>query len=47
MSKEFARIEAFLERIAAALGTVTIAEIAAESVPVTAAHAAVLHHARS
>ena len=35
------------ERIAAALGTVTIAEIAAESVPVTAAHAAVLHHARS
>ena len=33
------------ERIAAALGTVTIAEIA-ESVPVTASHAAVLHHAR-
>ena len=35
------------ERIAAALGTVTIAEIAAESVPVTASHAAVLHHART
>ena len=34
------------ERIAAALGTVTIAEIAAESVPVEASHAAVLHHAR-
>ena len=37
---------AYRERIAAALGTVTIAEIAAESVPVTASHAAVLHHAR-
>jgi Rrf2 family protein len=35
------------ERIAAALGTVTIAEIAAESVPVEASHAAVLHHART
>jgi len=36
------------ERIAAALGTVTIAEIAAENVsPVSVSHAAVLHHARS
>jgi Rrf2 family protein len=34
------------ERIAAALETVTIAEIAAESVPVPVAHAAVLHQAR-
>src|SRR5204862_2906549 len=32
------------ERIAAALGTVTIAEISAEGVPVNAAHAAVVHH---
>lgn len=38
---------AIRERIVAALGTVTIAEIAAESVPVAATHAAVLHHARS
>jgi Rrf2 family protein len=37
---------AIRERIVAALGTVTIAEIAAESVPVAATHAAVLHHAR-
>ena len=36
------------ERIAAALGTVTIAEIAAEPLsPVTASHAAVLHNART
>ena len=35
------------ERIAAALGTVTIAEIAAESLsPVSVSHAAVLRHAR-
>ena len=34
------------ERIAAALETVTIAEIAAENVPVSVAHAAVLHQAR-
>jgi DNA-binding IscR family transcriptional regulator len=37
---------AIRERIVAALGTVTIAEIAAESVPVAATHAAVLHNAR-
>src|ERR1044071_1747692 len=36
------------ERIAAALGTVTIAEIAAETLPApVAAHAAVLHNART
>jgi Rrf2 family protein len=37
------------ERIAAALGTVTIAEIAAENIPapVTVSHAAVLHNART
>jgi len=34
------------ERIAATLETVTIAEIAAENVPVSVAHAAVLHQAR-
>jgi DNA-binding IscR family transcriptional regulator len=36
------------ERIAAALGIVTIAEIAAENVsPVSVSHAAVLHNART
>ena len=36
------------ERIAAALGTVTIAEIATETLsPVTVSHAAVLHNART